>query len=326
MHNIRYSLSILLSCVALFSAVPRLASAAGYPSQAITLIVPFSAGSTGDITSRVVTKKMEESLGQAIIIENRPSAGGIVATTMVAHAKPNGYELLLYSNTQAISAGLFAKLPYDTVGDFQMAGTFGSFAFGVLVPADSPFKTLQDFFAEAKKHPGVLNIATVSVGTTQNLTAELLKSKAGINAVIVPYNATGDVLTALRGHHVQVAIENMAVVAPQIAAGALRVLAVSTADRYALLPTIPTVAESGLPGFDVRSWNGIAAPRGVPAEVVERLNKAIRSATDSPDVKTQFGRLGAVPFPGSPDDMRKLVVSDIAKWTAVIKEEKIPLQ
>jgi tripartite-type tricarboxylate transporter receptor subunit TctC len=318
--------SFLAACAVVTAGAAQPASAQTFPTQPMTLFVPFSAGSTGDITSRVMAKKMGETLGQTIIVENRPSAGGIVATTLVAKAKSDGYQLLLYSNTQSITAALFNKLPYDSVQDFQMIGTFGSFAFGVLVPADSPFKTLQEFIAAARLRPGALNIATVAVGTTQNLTAQLLKSKAGIDTVVVPYNASGDVLSALRGHHVDAAVENMAVVAAQIKSGSLRALAVSTADRYALLPDIPTVAESGIPGFDVRSWNGIAAPRGVPAAVVDRLNKTIRDAIASPEVVNQFNQLGAIPYPGSPDDMRKLVVSDIAKWTAVIEEEKIPKQ
>jgi len=316
----------VFSICLIFVGISPASAADTYPSQPITLVVPFSAGSTGDITSRAITKKMGETLGQSIIVENRPSAGGIVATNLVAKAKPDGYKLLLFSNTQAVTAGLFKDLPYHTVDDFQMIGTFGAFSFGVVVPSDSPFKTLQDFIAAAKERPGDLNIATVNVGTTQNLTAQLLKSRAGINVVIVPYNASGAVLTALQGHQVQVAIENMAVVAGQIKAGTLRALAVSANDRYALLPDIPTLAESGLPGFDVRSWNGIAAPRGVSASVVDRLSRAVRDAADSPEIKAQFEQLGAIPFPGTPADMHKLVVGDIAKWTAVIKEAKIPVQ
>ncbi len=315
---------VFAGCVAtgLFSG----ACAQPYPSKPIRLLVPFGPGGVGDITSRAVTQKMGEAMGQQIIIDNRPSAGGIVATELVAKSEPDGYTLMLLNNTNAVSAAMFKKLPYDTVRDFAMVSTLGAFSLGVLVSPDSPVRTLKDLIAQANASPGKFNIGTINIGTTQYLSAELLKSMAGLDAVTVPFNNTAGVLTALRGNNVQVAFEFLPPVIGQIKAGGLRAIAVTSGTRFALLPEVPTLAQSGLPGYEVTSWNGIAVPAKTPRAVVERLNKEIRAAVDSPQIRSRFQELGVEQNVSTPEGMRKFLVDEIAKWNALIDKAKIQRQ
>jgi tripartite-type tricarboxylate transporter receptor subunit TctC len=300
--------------------------AQNYPSRSLQLLVPFGAGSAGDITARAVAQAMSQSMGQPVVVDNRPGAGGVVATELAAKSEPNGYTLILFSNTQAITAVTMNKLPYDTVRDFAMVSTIGAFSFGVLVAPESPFKTIKDLIDYARANPGKLNIGTNSVGTTQNLSAELLKSMAGIDVVIVPFNGSGPVLTALKGRQIDAAIENLAPVVGQVKGGSLRALAVTTAERYTLLPDVPTLAESGLPQYDVKSWNGIAVTAKTPQPIVERLNREVRAAVRSPEIQKRFAELGVVPMDGTPEAMKTLLVNEIAKWKAVVDTAKIPRQ
>jgi tripartite-type tricarboxylate transporter receptor subunit TctC len=317
-------IKILAACIA--AAVIASAQAQQYPTKPLRLLVPFGAGSGGDITARAVAQKMSESMSQQVIVDNRPSAGGIVATELVATAEPDGHTLLLISNTQAVTAAMFKKLPYDTVKDFAMVSTIGGFSFGLLVAPESPIKSLHDLIAQAKAAPGKFNIGTINIGSTQYLSAELLKSMAGLDAAIVPFNGSTAVITALRGNSIQVAIENLAAVLGQVKAGALRAIAVTTATRYEYLPTVPTLAESGLPGFAVKSWNGIAVPAKTPKRVIERLEKEIHAAVNSPQIRQRFQELGVEPNPSSPESLHKLLVSEIAKWNSVIDTAHIPRQ
>ena len=225
-------LHVFAGCVAAaLVATPAAAAAVAqpYPVKPIRLLVPFGPGGVGDITSRAVAQKMGEAMGQQVIIDNRPSAGGIVAMELVAKAEPDGYTLMLLNNTNAVSAAMFRKLPYDTVNDFGMVSTIGAFTIVVLASPDSPVKTLKDLIAQAKATPGKLNIGTINIGTSQYLSAELFKSMAGLDLVTVPFNNTGSVVTALRGNSVQVAFEFLPPVIGPIKAGALRALAVASA-------------------------------------------------------------------------------------------------
>ena len=250
-------------------------------------------------------QKMSEAMGQQIIIDNRPSAGGIVATETVAKSEPDGYTLMLLNNTNAVSAAMFKKLPYDTVKDFAMVSTIGAFSLGVLVSPDSPVKTVKELIAQAKATPGKLNFGSINIGTTQHLSAELLKSMAGIDVTTVPFNNTAGVLTALRGNSVQVAFEFLPPVIGQVKAGGLRAIAVTSRTRFALLPDVPTLAESGVPGYEVTSWNGIAVAAKTPKAIVERLNKEIHAAVNSPQIKQRFQELGVEQNTSTPDGMRK---------------------
>jgi tripartite-type tricarboxylate transporter receptor subunit TctC len=294
-----------------------------YPVKPIRLLVPFGPGGVGDITSRAVMQKMSEAMNQQIIIDNRPSAGGIVATETVARSEPDGYTLYLMNNTNAVSAAMFKKLPYDTVKDFAMVSTIGAFSLGVLVSSESPVKSVKDLIAQAKASGGKFNIGTINIGTTQFLSAELLKSMTGIDMTTVPFNNTAGVLTALRGGNVQAAIEFLPPVIGQVKAGGLRAIAVTSKARFALLPDVPTLAESGIPGYEVSSWNGIAVAAKTPKAIVERLNKELHAAVSSAQIRQRFQELGVEQNTSTPDGMRKFLIDEIAKWNALIDKAKI---
>ena len=294
-----------------------------YPVKPIRLLVPFGPGGVGDITTRALMQKMSEAMNQQILIDNRPSAGGIVATETVARSEPDGYTLYLMNNTNAVSAAMFKKLPYDTVKDFAMVSTIGAFSLGVLVSSESPVKSVKDLIAQAKASGGKFNIGTIDIGTTQFLSAELLKSMTGIDMTTVPFNNTAGVLTALRGGNVQAAIEFLPPVIGQVKAGGLRAIAVTSKARFALLPDVPTLAESGIPGYEVSSWNGIAVAAKTPKAIVERLNKELHAAVSSAQIRQRFQELGVEQNTSTPDGMRKFLIDEIAKWNALIDKAKI---
>ena len=294
-----------------------------YPSKPVRLLVPFGPGGVGDITSRAVMQKMSESIGQQIIIDNRPSAGGIVATETVAKSEPDGYTLYLMNNTNAVSAAMFKKLPYDTLKDFETVSTIGGFSIVVLVSPDSPAKTIKELISLAKASSGKFNIGSINIGTTQHLSAELFKSIGGLDITSVPFNNTAGVLTALRGGSVQVAMEFLPPVLGQIRANTLRAVAVSSMTRSPMLPNVPTLHESGLADYEVNSWNGIAVAAKTPKAIVERLNKEIHAAVNSPLIAQRFQELGVSQNLSTPEGMRKLMVEEIAKWNALIDKTKI---
>jgi tripartite-type tricarboxylate transporter receptor subunit TctC len=308
------------------TAAAAIAPAQQYPAKPIRFLVPFGPGGVGDITARVVAQKMSVSMGQQVIIDNRPGAGGIVASEIVARAAPDGYTLLLLNNAHAVSMSLFKSLPYDTLRDFAPISSISTFSIVLLVNADSPIKSVKDLIASARASPGKLNVGTIQIGATQHLSSELFMSMAGINVVHVPFGNTGAVLTGLRGGSVQVAFEFIAPVVGQVKAGALRALAVSTRSRFAGLPDIPTVQEAGVPGYEVMSWNGIGAPAGTPKAVINRLNQAVTAALAMPDVKQRFQELAVDTRPDTPEGFRNLIASEINKWGKVIETAKIPLQ
>ena len=301
-------------------------AADSFPSRPMRIVVPFAPGGVGDLTARVVAQKMSELLGQQMIADNRPSAGGVVAAEMVAKAEPDGHTMLLLNNQQAVSVALFKSLPYDPVRDFQPISNVGTFSLVLLAAPNSPYKSLKDLIAQARANPGKLNVSTTNVGATQHLAAELFKSMAGINVVIVPYTSTGAVLTAVRGGDAQFAVEILAPVIGQVKSGSLRALAVTTPARTPFLPDVPTVSEAGVPGYQVTSWNGIAVPAKTPRARVERLHQAITAALASPDVKKRFEDLAVEPFPSTPEAFQAHLKAEIAKWKKVIEDAKIPKQ
>ena len=315
-----------LAALFILAAVSTTASAQSYPTKPIRFLVPFGPGGVGDITARVVAQKIGASLGQQIVVDNRPGAGGIVASELVAKAAPDGYTVLLLNNAHAVSMSLFKSLPYNTLRDFAPVSSISTFSIVLLVNTDSPIRSVKDLIASAKASPGKLNAGTIQIGATQHLSSELFKSMAGIDIVHVPFTNTGAVLTGLRGGSVQVAFEFIAPVVGQVKAGALRALAVSTRTRFAGLPDVPTVHEAGVPGYEVMSWNGIAAPSGTPKAVIDRLNRAITEALAMPDVKQRFQELAVDARPDTPEGFRKLVASEIVKWKAVIEKAGIPRQ
>jgi len=302
------------------------ACAQGYPARPIKIIVPFGAGGVADITARVLAQRMSETIGQQAIVENRPSAGGILASEAVAKAEPDGYTLLLITNGNAVSASLFKSLPYDTVADFAPVSTVGFFDLVLLANSDSKIASVRDLVAYSKANPNKLNVGTINIGSTQNLAAELFKSMAGIDAQVVPFKGTPAVITALRGNDVQVAFEILAPVLSQIRGGAVKALAVTSSRRFAALPEVPTVAESGVPGYQASSWNGISAPAKTPKAIIDRLNGEINAALAAPDVKQRLQDLGVEARASTPEALKELLVAEIAKWRAVIERAKIEKQ
>jgi tripartite-type tricarboxylate transporter receptor subunit TctC len=302
------------------------AGAQTFPSKPVRIIVPFGAGGVADLTARTVGQKLSESLGQPVVIENKPGAGGIVAGDAVAKAEPDGYTLLLMSNGTAVSAGMFKSLPFDPVKDFTPISTLGFFDIAIVTPAESRFKTLAELLAFAKANPGKLNLGTINIGSTQNLAAELFQTTSGTDMQIVPFNGTPAVVTALRGGQIDAAVEILGPILPQINAKALRALAVTGEKRAAVLPDVPTAKESGLPTFVASSWNALAAPAKTPKDVVARLHKEIAAALNSPDIKKKLADLNVDAYSSTPEQASELLSSEIKRWGAVIVRAKIPQQ
>ncbi len=303
-----------------------LASAQAFPTKPIRIIVPFGAGGIADITARTVAQRMSETLGQQVLVDNRPSAGGIVASEAVAKAEPDGYTLLLMSNGTAVSAGLFKALPFDPVKDFATVSTLGFFDIALIAGTESRFKTLAELIAFGRANPGKLNIGTINIGSTQNLAGELFKSSAGIDAQIVPFKGTPAVITALRGGEIDLAVEILGPVMSQISAKAVRVLAVMGDKRFDGLPDVPTVREAGIANFNVASWNALAAPAKTPRDVIARLNREVAAAVNAPAVRQRLKELGVDARAGTPEQLNDLLASEIKRWTEVINRAKIEKQ
>ena len=315
----------LLIAVAGLAGSPA-AFAQDYPTKPVRIVVGFAPGGVADITVRIVAQKLSERLKQQFLVENRPSAGGIIAAETVAKAPPDGYTLLLISNGNAVSVSLFKKLSYDPVKDFAMVSEIGYFGLAVVTSNESKLKTVKDVIATAKASPGKLTVGTIGIGSTQHLSAELFKSLAGIDFTVVPFKGSSEVLTALKGGDLQLGFEILAPVMAQLKGGGLRALAVTTQSRFPGLPDVPTVIESGLPGYEVASWNGIAAPAKTPRPVVDLLSKEINAVLALPDVKQRFGELGVVPQGGTPEELSALLTKEIAKWKDVVAKAKIEKQ
>jgi tripartite-type tricarboxylate transporter receptor subunit TctC len=244
----------------------------------------------------------------------------------VARAEPDGHTLLLLTNGNAVSQALFKSLPYDPVNDFAMISTVGFFSMVIVTGADSKAKTLQEAIAMAKANPGKMNIGTITPGGTQHLAGELFRSTAGIDALVIPHKTTGEVIIAVRNGNVDLAVDFIAPLISQIKSGALRPLAVTAGKRFPGLPDVPTVIEAGVPGYDVASWNALAAPAKTPRAVIERVHQELVKAVSAPEVQKRFADLGVDPRTSSPDALREFFVSESARWTRVVEAAKIPKQ
>ncbi|MFT4191639.1 MAG: tripartite tricarboxylate transporter substrate-binding protein [Comamonas sp.] len=299
---------------------------APFPSQPLRVIVPFGAGGVADLTARVVAQHMAGTLGQPVVIDNRPGAGGVVAADAVAKARPDGHTLLLMSNANAIGVSLFKSLPFDTLRDFQPVSTLGTFDLALFVPAGSRFKTFADFAAAARAQPGALNVGTISVGSTQNLAAELLKTAAGVDVQVVPFNGSPAVFSALRGEQVDAAVEILTPMMPHVQAGTARALLVTNARRARALPDVPSAPEAGVPRLQAASWNALAVPARTPAPVVERLHQAIAAAIAAPEVRSRLEALYIDPRASTPQEAAALLREDVRRWGEVIRQAGVPQQ
>jgi tripartite-type tricarboxylate transporter receptor subunit TctC len=300
------------------------AAAQGFPSKPIRFLVPFAPGGIGDLTARIVAQKLSDNLGQQVVVDNRPGAGMIFSATAAMQSAADGYTMILAGNGTAISASLFKSLPYNILTDFTQVSTLATFDLVIVTSSSSKLASLADLIAVARKNPGKLNLGSINVGSTQNLGAELFKSVAGIDAQVVPFNGTPALVTALRSDNIDVAFEFAPPAIPQIKAGALRALAVAAPKRHADIPDVPTTREAGLAGYEVSSWNAVSVRAQTPRALVERLNKEIVAALNSPDVKQKLNALGAEPYPSTPEETRARMKSEISRWKAVIERANIP--
>lgn len=317
-------LTLVCACCAILSSAAQAQNAAKFPDQPIRMIIAFGPGGFGDITARLVSEGMTKILGQQVIVDNRPGAGGIPAAQAALGTRPDGYTLLMYTNGTAISKSLYKKLPYDIEKDFQPVSLMAFYDLCILVAKDSPYKTLDDLLKDARAKPGKLNFGSINPGSTQNLSAELFKSTANLNVQVVPFKTSPDVLRALVGGDVDFGIESYASMKAQIDSGMLRVLATSAPTRSPYLPKVPSVKEAGVPGYDVVGWNALVVPAGTPADIVAKLNDAVNKVMGSADFKKRMLDLGTTSHVGPPADLSKQLRGDIAKWAAVIKKANIP--
>ncbi len=318
-------LAALAMAALLGGALPAMAQA--YPDRPITLIVPFPPGGSTTIVARIVADKMSEALGQQIVVDNRGGAGGTIGTRAAAKSAPDGYTIVLgYSGTMAVAPSMIANIGYDIRKDFAAIGRIGAAPSTVVVHPSFPAKTLQEFFAYAKANPGKVNFGSAGVGSLNHIAGEYLAVRAGIKITHVPYKGSGPVMTDLLGGHIPMAFAPVPTVHSNVQAGKLRALAVTSLKRSDLMPDVPTVAESGLPGFEAVLRYGLAAPAGTPRPIVERLNKELKAALASDEVKKRLALEGAEPLPSSPEEYAADMDKEERQWAEVLKSAGIKPQ
>jgi len=297
-----------------------------FPSRPVRLVIGFAPGGIADISSRLLAHALAEKMGQPFIIDNRPGAGGIVSAEQVAKAAPDGYNLLLMTNGNAAAVTLMKSLPYDPVKDFAMISPYSTFDLVIVTGRESKIITLKDLLNAARSNPQKFNLGSINIGSTQHLSMELFRAQAGIEMNAVTYKGTPALIAALQGNEVQVGFEVLGPVLSQITGGTLRAVAVTGPRRFDGLPNVPTVVESGMPQYSVSSWNGIAGPAKLPRPLVQRLNSEIGAVLARPDIRQKMSELGLAPNPGSPEDLQKLLVSEIRRWGEVVRQAKIEPQ
>jgi len=322
----RWVAAYMLAFAAVCAAADGASAQANYPDHPVRVIVPFAAGGVADITIRLVAQKLGEKFGQNFVIENNPGAGGIAAARAALAGGTDGYTLTLLTNGTAISVPLFNQLPFDPLKQFVPISAIGYFPCVFMINTASPFRTLDDFLKAARAKPGTINIGTINVGSTQNLTAELFKSMAGMDVVLVPFRATPDVVVALLRNDIQMGIDFYAPFKPTLDTGKGRALATSGEHRSPELPEVPTVAEGGVQGFDVTAWNGLFAPAGTPQPIIDKLNGALRGVLADADLKERALELGIDARSSTPAELQARLQGDIAKWGQVIATAGIPKQ
>jgi tripartite-type tricarboxylate transporter receptor subunit TctC len=301
-------------------ALPSLVQAQDYPNRAIRMIVPFSPGGAADTPGRILMQKLSEALGQQVVMDNRPGAGGTIAAAAVSKAAPDGYTLLMISNTHIISANMYKNLTYDAITDFSPVFQFGDAPNVLLVHPSLPAKSVQELIALAKAEPGKINYASSGNGSSQHLFAALFTSMAGIDMYHIPYKGSGRATAELLGGEVKVSCPGIAGMMQYIKDGRLRPLAVTSAARSPGLPDVPTIAEAGVPGYEASLWLGIIGPAGLPKEVVTKLNTAIAGILKQPETLSALGKVGTEIVYRNPDEFGKYLRSENQKWSKVVKD------
>ncbi len=321
--------SLALMGVMALSLLPAVTNAQttsmAYPTKPIRLVVPFPAGGATDIFARTLSQKLAEKIGSAVVVENKPGAGGTLGSDLVAKSPADGYTLLLAtSSTHSIGPNLNPKMPYDAVRDFTPIAQVGNAPSIMLVPNSSPAKTIQEWIDYAKKNPGRLNYASSGNGTIVQLTAELFKSQAGLYVVHIPYKGTALAMPDLISGKIDVLFDSLPTGLPHVKEGRLRALGVTSAQRTSMAPGLPAIAEV-LPGYESNTWFGLFGPAGVRPEIVNRVNAAALQALADPDVKDKLLRLGIEPIGTSPMQFATMLTAESAKWKKIISERKITL-
>ncbi|MET4257497.1 tripartite-type tricarboxylate transporter receptor subunit TctC [Bradyrhizobium sp. S3.12.5] len=308
-----------------FMAAGPAQSADNYPSRPIRLIHGFAAGGAADTLSRIIADGLSRKLGQPIVVEAKPGAGGNIGADAIAKAEPDGYTIGLVTGAHAISPATYKSLSYQPADSFDMISTLVYYALVIAVRNDYPAKSLGELIAMAKQKPGALSFGSVGFGSTHHLAGELLDAMAGIDMVHVPYRGDSQSVTALLGGEVPVIVGTPVLLAAQIQSGAIRGLAVTSPTRTALLPDVPTVEEAGVKGYDVRTWAGVLAPKGTPSAVIAALNSATLDILNEPEIRQRLETaVGGEVRGSSPEEMKKLIQSEIVKWSGVVERAKIP--
>jgi tripartite-type tricarboxylate transporter receptor subunit TctC len=313
-------------CLAAAVVCLGLAGAAGaqeFPSRPVKLVMGFGPGGLGDIAGRAIGQVMSQSIGQSVVVENMPGAGGANAALTLARSAPDGHTMLWVSSQNAIARSMFKSLPYDWARDFTPVGPMATFDFVLFVHKDSALKTVRDVIEAAKSNPDKFNFGSISVGTAQNLSTLNFVAMAGLKVPTVPFRTTGEVITALASGSIQAAFETIPGVIGPINAGTLRAIAVSSDKRVPFLPDVPTIAESGVAGYRTYSWNGIVLPAKAPRDLVLRINKEINGAIATAEIQKRFRELIMEPRTGTPEDLQKIYDDDVAMWRKIITDANI---
>jgi tripartite-type tricarboxylate transporter receptor subunit TctC len=316
-----------MSALAVAAALvaPGEAPAQGYPTKSIRLVAPSTPGDAPDVIARLVAERLSAALGQQVVVENRPGAGGVVGSEIVAKSAPDGYTLIMgNAGSHGINAAVYSKLPYDILKDFAPVSQIAVAPNIFVVNPGLPVTTIPEFIAYAKARPGQLSYASGGNGSSSHMSMELLKSMAGIDVVHVPYKGSTPALTDVISGQDAVMSVNMPPAVPHVKSGRLRALAVTTRSRTPSMPDLPTVAES-LPGYETVAWFGVLAPAGTPKDVVNRLSMEIAKIARSPDMRERLEGMGAEPVGGTPEEFGAVMARDIAKWTALAKSVGIKI-
>ena len=296
-----------------------------YPLRPVRLVSTFAAGGNSDMVGRLLAPKLAERVGQNFIVENRPGAGSMIGTAYVANATPDGHTLLVMSGAFTAQAAVMKKLPFEPLRDFDWISLVVIYPFVVVVNAGSPVQTVADLIGAAKRNPSRLNYGSVGIGSVFQLAAELFNSMAGTNILHVPYRGSAEPMTELMGGRLDVIFTTLTGAYPQIQANRVRAIAVASLERSPQLPNVPTVAQT-LPGYEVTSFAGLAAPRGTPRPVIARLNRELRAVLAEPDMHKRFIDLGGEVRPSSPEEMGRHIANEVAKWKRIVAEKKIDIE
>jgi len=323
MRKLLFAAAPLLTLCATLCALPRIAQAQAYPTKPLRLVVPFPAGGGTDIISRTLGERLAAELGQPVVIDNRPGAGTVIGTDNVAKSAPDGYSLLMATFAHAVNPALQSKLPYSTAQSFAPVALVGRSPNVMVVNPAKPFKSVADVLAYAKANPGKLSYGSFGNGTSAHLAGELFKSLAKVDLVHVPYKGSAPALTDLLGGQIDVMFTTVASVAQYIKGERLRALAVTSSTRSAAYPNLPTLAESGVPGYAAESWYGLYVPAGTPAPIIKRLNEAVHAAVKTEAFKSRIEEEGLMVSNGPPDELARYVHAEEARWQRVVTEAKI---